>query len=183
MGIADPTPMLAILRSRRPLDEPIRYLDGPFDPKPHSPPRQSRFSDGSFPIYYSALEANTTRAEMRHHASLRFLGVSSIPGMAVFFREVRCAFEGQVKDLRPALGDIPHLIGEQADGAYDTCNAIAEEAKAVPLDGLVTQSARQPLGTCVPVFVRGSLSNPALGVWVTFSYNAADGQVACVEVP
>jgi hypothetical protein len=182
MGITDIAAMLAILRARRP-DDPNQFLDGPFNPKPHYTPRQSRYTDGTLPVYYSALERDTTRAELQHHSRLRFLGVTSIPGMSVFMREVECTFDGRVKDLRPERTNVPHLVGDEVDGAYGTCNAIAAEARAEGLDGLLAPSARQPNGTCLPVFTRGTLSNPILGVWVTFTHDAASGTVVFADAP
>lgn len=181
MGIVDPAAMLAILRASRP-DDPNRFLNGPFAPKPNYTPRKSRYTDGTLPVFYSALERNTTRAEMLHHNRLRLLGVTSVPGMSVFMREVECKFDGQVKDLRPEVQNISHLVSEEADGAYDTCNAIAAEARAEGLYGLLAPSARQPDGSCLPVFTRVALSDPVLGAWVTFTHDAAIDTVLCNEV-
>lgn len=182
MGIVDPTAMLAVIRAHRAPDNPQRFLDGAFERKPDFVPEQSRFSDGTVPVYYSALERDTTRAEMKHHSRLRLLGMGRLPGASVFLREVRCQFTGRAKDLRREVGAIPHLIGEKADGAYDTCNAIAAEVRAAGLDALMTQSARSEVGTCLPVFTKHSLSNPELGAWVAFSFDGAHGTVLVNEV-
>ena len=159
--------MVGFLRDAGLSDDPIRFLEGPFVPKPQFGP-QSRFSDGTFPVYYSALDFETTRAEMRHHSALRVLLGSPEKNRLVFYREVRCLFDGRAKDLRPQLGRLPCLIAEQAVGGYDECNIIAGEARASGLDGLLTPSARHQEGTCLPVFERDSLSDPALGNWMVF---------------
>lgn len=183
MDIRDPAIMLAFLRALRPPDDPGELLRRPFAAKPHYAVRRSRFSDGTLPVYYSALEKETTRAELRHHNRLRFLGVTSILGMAVFMREVECTFQGQVKDLRPELGRIPHLVAEEADGGYETCNQIAAEARGQGLHGLLTPSARLNGGCCLPVFSQAALSEPVLGNYVTFTHDAANDAVVSAEVP
>lgn len=180
LNISDPTTLLPILQASLPPDNAMRFLDAPFDPKEYYKGR-TRFSDGSYPVYYSALERETTRAEMRYHNALRLLGLGSVPGALIFMREVMCTFEGMTKDLRQQVGNIPHLVGEESTGAYTTCNAIGAEARAEGIDGLLTPSARQLDGSCLPVFSRPALSNPALGSWVSFRHNPSTNGIESSE--
>jgi len=111
------------------------------------------------------------------------LGVATIPGITVFLREIEARFEGDIKDLRPEVPNIPHLVGEKDVGAYDTCNAIATEARGAGLAALLAPSARHAGGSCLPVFARPALSIPTLRGWVAFRHDQATGNVVSNELP
>ena len=126
------------------------WLDIPFRPKKRR--RASRFSDGSFPVFYSSLDSETAQAEVRHWGP-SVLGKPSQPRTA-YYRLFHCMFHGVAKDLRPcreAWADLVHKTD------YAFCNRIGAEAIQLGLDGLVTWSARRPEGANLPVFSRASL--------------------------
>ncbi len=79
-------------------------LDSPFRRKPE----RSRFSDGSFPVFYSSLDTETAEAESRYHLP-RYMGRPE-HDRTMYFRRFSCRFEGVEKDLRPKLGEWPDLV-------------------------------------------------------------------------
>ena len=114
---------------------PDEFLDGPFEPK-HRFKCQTRFSDGSFPVFYSSLEPDTAEAEVMHWVPLR-IGNPQDP-RTVYYRSFSCEFFGVEKDLRSKVSDWPDLI-EPSD--YTFCNQLGNEAKEMQIDGLLTRSA------------------------------------------
>ena len=146
-------------------------LDTPFRPKRKRNP--TRFSDGSFPVFYSSLDSDTAEAEVRHWTPT-FMGRPGRPRTA-YFRLFRCTFEGLEKDLRPHIGAWPNLVH---DSDYTFCNQVGAEAVELGLDGLVTWSARRAQGANLPVFSRPSLRDPETGGLIALTYDPATGSVS-----
>ena len=146
-------------------------LDTPFRRK-----RQrwaTRFSDGSFPVFYSSLDAETAQAEVRHWGP-SVLAKPSQPRTA-YYRLFHCMFHGVAKDLRPcreAWADLVHKTD------YAFCNRIGAEAIQLGLDGLVTWSARRPEGANLPVFSRASLRDSVAEELMALTYEPADRSVS-----
>lgn len=161
--------MIDLLHDRGMLFGPEQILDGPFTPKPllHGKPYQTRFSDGSIRVYYSALDHETAEAEM-YYWTIKPLLEGPPRVWTVLFQCAACRFSGQVKDLRPKIAEWPFLT---ADKGYDVCNQVAAEAKAAGLDGLLSQSARRQEGTTLPVFKRECLSDARLEGERIFMYD------------
>lgn len=145
-------------------------LDNPFRRR-RSP--KSRFSDGSFPVFYSALDSATAEAEVRHRAPT-YLGGVGKPRTAYYWL-FRCVFEGVEKDLRPQIGTWPHLIHKRD---YTFCNQLGAEAVELKVDGLVTWSARRRRGVNLPVFSRRALRDPGTIRLVAITYDPAAGSVS-----
>lgn len=150
---------------------PDDLCDAPFRPK-HRLRRATRFSDGSFPVFYSSLDIATADSEMRHWFPY-FSGDPQCPRTA-YYQRFSCIFDGQVKDLRPKLAQWPNLVHESD---YTFCNRLGAEAVQSGLDGLVTPSARRKKGTNLPVFKRKAVHNPQLLSVVSFTLDPATEQV------
>lgn len=178
LQVEDISEMVALLRERGVSDEPVRFLDGPFELKPFYSGEPTRFSDGSVRVFYSALDADTTEREIRYWY-LKPLATGQAR-LTVYYRQLRCSFEGRVKDLRPRVGEWPFLV---ADDGYPQCNQIGAEANASGIGGLLSQSARHAPGTTLPVFARGCLSAPELQEYRALHYDPANGSVTVTAVP
>lgn len=162
------------------------FLDMPFRTK-HRPRHrwqrklaQTRFSDGSFPVFYASLEIQTSEAEARHWFVHQLPELPSRHQTLHYYR-LKCDFEGTVKDLRPMLAKWPDLTHSTN---YAFCNVLGLEAADGGLDAFLTPSARCSGGTNVPVFGRRALSN-ARGmemVSLTFDYKSNTVEVAAVDV-
>ena len=134
---------------------------------------RTRFSDGSFPVFYSSLDSATTEAEVKHWAPT-LLGGPGRPRTEYRWL-FRCTFDGSEKDLRPQIGTWPNLVH---DSDYTFCNRLGAEAVELGVDGLVTWSARRADGVNVPVFSRGSLSEPEGIRLVVVTYDPATSSVS-----
>ena len=160
--------LLADAGAGRDLDE---LLDGPFRPRPKR--FASRFSDGSFPVLYTSLEAETAKAEFAHHLPSR-MGNPRVPRV-VYCSLFSCAFEGVEIDLRPMVGDWPDLVH---DTDYAFCNRVGAEAKRLQLDGLVTRSVRRPEGSNLPVFSRKAVGRPSPEGGLAVEYDPGSRKVS-----
>ena len=127
--------------------------DGPFRLKREFR-SQTRFSDGSFPVFYSSLEPSTAKAEIQHWFP-QYSGQPQYPRTA-YYQGFSCTFHGIEKDLRPKIDEWPDLV-HQTD--YTFCNQLGAEARDLRIDGLATWSARHK-GTNIPVFDRLAIGDP-----------------------
>lgn len=130
---------------------------------------QTRFSDGSKRVYYSALDLATTIDERLHWFRKECQPTQVV---RLYLRLLQCNFAGSTKNLIPYADALPFLTSE--DG-YSQCNALANEAIACGLDALLTPSARRAGGTCVPVFSERSLSNPTFTSSHVFEFTPQGG--------
>ena len=155
--------------------DPNALLDAPFGMKRRYR-EHSRFSDGSFPVFYSSLDMETAQAEICFH----FLKYCGAPEniRPVHYQQLSCTFDGSEKDLRSKLAEWPHLTHETN---YAFCNKLGAEARESGVDGLVTPSARHD-GTNLPVFNRKALSNAQLGEVVQLRLNPATGKYSITVV-
>ena len=127
---------------------------------------QTRFSDGTWPVRYTALTARTARREFLYSRLARGQ-VPDITSAKVQFTEIECSFSGEIKDLWPKLAEWPFLTAK--DG-YDRCNEIARAAIRERLDGLTTPSAQDMGGTCLPIFFRAAGRQPRYVARREYSY-------------
>lgn len=161
--------VVSLLQERGLKDDPADILDGPFAFKPNLKPYQTRFSDGTVRVFYSSLDSETAEREQAHWYKRLILQGQQRP-IKMYFRCVECTFDGDIKDLRPKVGNWPFLI---ADDGYNECNRLGAEANASGLGGLLSQSARRPEGTTSPVFSRPCLSGVEFREYRAFDFDPA----------
>jgi hypothetical protein len=141
----------AVLANTQTPFTPQEMVDDAFIPKSgyRTPFPVRRYGDGSWPVYYAALEYATCVAELAYH--LR----NSLE--ARHFVMVACDLTGPVLILCGHEGKYPDLVS-QTESGYEFCQKLADQARAAN-DALHAPSARRETGTCVPVFARRALSN------------------------
>lgn len=118
----------------------------------------TRFSDGTFGVYYSAIEELTCKREVEFHLnnqisenrSRRFIGKR-------YYYLIKCKFLGTAANLLGQERNFQALVS-LSDSGYAFCQKLGLEAKKKNIDGFLTRSARNIPGTCVPVFARDALS-------------------------
>jgi hypothetical protein len=127
-----------------------------------------RFNRETYGVYYAALEPQTCIEELRHHRKKSITAQSS----AQYYRFIFARFDGFSVDLRGQEEVHPELISKDESG-YPFCQDLADAARATGIDGFYTFSARQPSGTCVPVFSQGAVHAAALGGGVRFYWDGS----------
>jgi hypothetical protein len=141
------------------LDDAKVMLDRPFEVSANWTPRPTRYSDGTWRVFYSALDPETAKAEVGYWAGRELLSEASEP-RHFHYRIMRCQIDGHGFDIRSKLEEWPFLVGDEDQ--YPQCQSVAREAIDVGGDALICPSARRLGGTTVPVFVRSVISAPEI---------------------
>jgi hypothetical protein len=151
-------------------------LNTPFEETPTFRPRPTRYSDGSWRVFYSALEVDTAEQE-RGYWCVQEIQTEPPAQRHFHYRHLRCRFRGEAFDVKAKLADWPFLIGDRS--AYPQCQDVARSAIQADADALIAPSARRAGGTTIPVFKRAALSNPELLGAVVFQVRA-DGSFTTI---
>lgn len=164
--------LLNTLSDGTPRDPILELLDGPFRPRTKLR-NATRFSDGSFPVFYSALALETAETEVAYWFRRSYAGKPQSKRTA-YYQGFRCAFEGLEKDLRSKVLDWPDLMH---DSNYSLCNRLGAEARDRTIDGLVVPSVRHE-GANMPIFTRQAVSDPKLEGMVAITLSPETGEVS-----
>jgi hypothetical protein len=111
----------------------------------HLNPAGSRFSDGSWGVFYAAHDLATAVEETVFHRE-QFLAATAEPACDIQMRCYRTAIAGRLHDIRggwPELHD-PH--------SYVASKAFAQNLHASGANGIVYDSARRAGGQCAALF-------------------------------
>jgi RES domain len=164
--------VLSILQPHRRADRLEGLLDAPFHRK-----GRGRYSNGDFPVFYSALEQETAGIEVEYWYGRRAFG-DGTRARTAYYDHLQCDFDGLAKDLRGKQEGWPLLVHPDTERSYLFCNRLGAEAVAEGLDGLYAPSARRQGGTCMPVFRRGALSKPSVSGSAALSFDPSSGEVS-----
>ncbi|MCH7479360.1 MAG: RES family NAD+ phosphorylase [SAR324 cluster bacterium] len=118
----------------------------------HFNPFGSRFSDGTFGIYYAAELEETCVREVNYHRE-RFMTDTNEPPQSMAFRFIRAGLRGSHYDL--SQQDWNWLRTDD----YAKCRELGLQARGV-VDFLLYESVRHPQNPSYAVFRPRALSNP-----------------------
>ena len=124
-------------------------------PFTHRNPEGSRFTDGSFGVFYIASDIDTAVAETRHHRE-RFMDATGQGRMELDMRVYAVDLAGDLHDLRGCQADYPDIY--DPDG-YAAGQALALRLRAASSNGIAFDSVRHDGGECAAVFRPRLLSN------------------------
>lgn len=114
----------------------------------HLNPAGSRFSDGSFGMFYAAREQRTAIKETQHHLG-RFLAATAEAAMHLQMRLYHVAIDARLHDLR---GPGPALAALHDPDSYAASRPVGAALRAAGSAGVVYRSVRDPRGECVGLF-------------------------------
>ena len=114
----------------------------------HLNPEGSRFSDGSYGVYYAAHALETAVAEVSHHRAL-FLSRTAEPAIDVDLRLVTATVAADLHDLR-ALGPAGAALLDPID--YGAPQALGRQLREAGSAGVLFPSVRHEGGLCVGIF-------------------------------
>jgi len=120
----------------------------------HLNPEGSRFSDGSFGVYYASNTLTTSVEETRYHRE-RFMHATRQPEMELDMRVYTADLNGELHDIRPLNDNQP--IYHPAD--YARAQEFGRKLREEQSWGIVYNSVRHQAGECVAVFRPRILSN------------------------
>ena len=121
----------------------------------HRNPAGSRFSDGSFGVFYAALTLETAVAETSHHRA-QFMAFTNEPVQELDMRVYAVDLDAALHDLRSLRIKAPALY---APDSYAASQALADQLRAAGSNGLVYQSVRHAGGECAAAFRLRILTN------------------------
>jgi hypothetical protein len=111
----------------------------------HLNPQGSRFSDGSWGVFYAAHSVATAVEETVYHREL-FLAATAEPACDIEMRCYRTSIQAKLHDLRGGW------MAEHAPDSYAAGVALARRLRREGSDGLVYDSVRHRGGECAAVF-------------------------------
>lgn len=120
----------------------------------HLNPLGSRFSDGTWGVYYAADTLQAAVAEVGHHRAA-FLARTQEPPIDIDLRWIEADLLDKLHDLRPLRAQLPQVHDPDAYGAGQ---ALARRLRAGGSTGLVYHSVRHAGGQCAAVFKPRALS-------------------------
>jgi len=114
----------------------------------HVNPAGSRFSDGSWGVFYAAHERATAVAETRYHHA-RFLAATGEGPMHLPMRLYAVAIDARLHDLRPE-GAAEAAVHDAED--YAAARALGARLRAQGSSGVAYRSVRHDGGQCAGLF-------------------------------
>lgn len=114
----------------------------------HVNPAGSRFSDGSWGVFYAASDRRTAVEETKYHHA-RFLAATREAALHLPMRLYHVRIDAELHDLRGAHGDLRAAL--DAD-SYARSQPLAAQLRATHSNGVVYDSVRHPAGECAGLF-------------------------------
>ncbi|WP_145108134.1 RES family NAD+ phosphorylase [Cereibacter sediminicola] len=170
---AKTNPRLRDSLGRLDLVPPARRVSGPgaswaMAPFTHvSTDRPSRFSDGSFGVYYAADTLETALIEVAHHHARFMAATAEAPGWTSEFRQLVGHLDAELELVGPERGD---LLDPQD---YRTSQAFGARLREEGAAGILYPSTRAPEGLCVALFWPDVAGAPAQGDHFAFEWDGA----------
>lgn len=121
----------------------------------HLNPAGSRFTDGSFGVFYAGSDLATAVAETKHHR-IKFLAATSEAPIDLDMRVYVVDLDADLHDIRGMKDDhqlVYHL------NSYAAGQMLANHLRSIESYGIVYDSVRHSGGECVAVFRPKALSN------------------------
>jgi RES domain len=120
----------------------------------HLNPAGSRFSDGSYGVFYAAREKETAIAETRHHQAI-FLRATREAPLQLQMRVYHVDIAGRLHDVRRRRADDPLYLPD----SYAVSQAIGRELRTAGSLGIAYRSVRLAGGECVAAFRTAAVSH------------------------
>lgn len=101
----------------------------------HLPPEGSRFSDGTYGVFYAAHDLDTAIAETRYHRE-RFLARTSTPPTEIDMRVLRVDLDAELHDIRGMLSSLPDVYAPDDYSASKVLARSIRDDRSYGLDSL-----------------------------------------------
>jgi hypothetical protein len=133
----------------------------------HLNPNGSRFSDGSYGVYYAARTLKTAVREVSYHQA-RFLQATHEEPIAIDLRCYKSPVRRPLHDIRGRASELPAVY---ASDDYSASQRFGAALKAAGSWGVAYDSVRDPGGECVGIFRPLALAPAVQGQHVTLLWN------------
>ncbi len=131
--------------------------------------RGSRFSDGSYGVYYAARELATAIAETVYHLG-RFYGATGDPPHAEDMRVLNGRVDGRFHDLRGAGSGFAACLRPDD---YAASQALGRQLRAAGSNGIVYPSVRCTGGQCLGALRPNAVGIPVQGRHLQYYWDGA----------
>ena len=138
----------------------------------HLDPEGSRFSDGSYGVYYAARSLHTAIAETRHSRA-RFLARTHEGPMEIDMRTYLTNISAELHDIR-SHGNPGDLTDIYHPDSYAAGQVLGREMNAINAWGIAYDSVRHRGGECVAVFRPRALSHCRQGPHFRYVWNGTE---------
>lgn len=135
----------------------------------HLNPLGSRFSDGTYGVFYCAREARTAIAETRFH-SAKFMAATKEPPMRQQMRLYTVMAQGEVVDLR-GNETIDSKILSPTD--YSAGQALGRAVRAAGIAGIAYPSVRDAHGECLAALKTTILRDCRHAAYFEYNWNGS----------
>lgn len=121
----------------------------------HPNPAGSRFTDGSYGVFYATRELETAIAETVHHRAL-FMQATDEPPQELDMRVYAVDLQGELHDIRALRVPRADLYDAHS---YVISQALGNRLRDMNSHGIVYQSVRRGGGECAALFRTAPLTN------------------------
>ena len=128
------------------------YIMAPFT---YLNPECSRFSDGSFGVYYTAHEIETAVAESTYHRE-KFMRRTKEPAMQLQMRALKAALNANLHDIEGMGKKLPRVYSRTS---YSASQELGVRLRKEGTEGIHYDSVRHEGGECAAVFTPTALSH------------------------
>jgi len=135
----------------------------------HLNPEGSRFTDGTYGVYYAGKDMDTAIAETRFHKA-RFLAATHEPPMEIDMRSYASDLDAELHDIRKMQAQLPTVYTD-APAGYVHAQTLAKALRDAGSNGIVYDSVRYSGGECVAVFKPRLLSPVRQGPHFCYIWN------------
>lgn len=127
----------------------------------------SRFTDGSYGVYYAARDLETAIHETVYHRE-RFMSYTREPACEIDVRVYKGTVQKPLIDLRAQ--QYSHLMQPDSEQYHDA-QLFAATLRAEQRNGLLYPSARNLGGECIAAFKPTTVSLPVQSKWLVYHWN------------
>lgn len=135
-----------------------------------SPLRTSRFSDGTYGVYYAGDTLETALHEHTFHMARFYADSGTAPGWVSQVRQLVGTVDADLTDLRD--GDFAEVLDPDVEH-YPAAQALARQLKEAGSNGIVYPSQRLPGGACIGVFYPDVVTPPVQGDHLRYHWNGS----------
>ena len=141
----------------------------------HLNPDGSRFSDGSYGVYYAAHAFETAVAEVSHHRAV-FLSRTAEPAIDVDMRVIAATVSAELHDLREFGTRVGKRAGKRSAALFDpnqygAPQALGKRLREAGSWGVLFPSVRHEGGWCVGVFRSKAVRHAKSGAHIALHWN------------
>lgn len=170
LGSVDSDEFRALFRRHSRLLKPLDVqCDLPFRSR-----RTSRYSNGTFGVFYASLDEQTAISEITHWFRKWLHGELGMRDG--YYLQFSVRFSGELIDISALRNHCPSLTSDTHD---DSCKSIASAGRGMGVDAIVVPSARSKDrdGKNLVVFSQNSLGRPADSQFLKLTYNVEDDSI------